>query len=94
MSRKNGTGNILFILSLLSQNLTGFETLGCAKKIQIKVDCFTEARVAHWYAICFEPGGPGFKSLQELLVLNKKEELHHEEYPYLKRRSVHTERPA
>ena len=31
--------------------------------------------VAHWYAICFVPGGPGFKSQQgrELLILNKKE---------------------
>ena len=48
----------------------------------------------HWDAICLVPGGPGFKSRQgrELLILNKKEseiqELHHEEYPYLKRRSV------
>ena len=27
--------------------------------------------VAHWYAICFVPGGPGFKSRQgrELLLL-------------------------
>ena len=27
--------------------------------------------VAHWYAICFAPGGPGFKSRQgrELLIL-------------------------
>ena len=31
--------------------------------------------VAHWYAICYLPGGPGFKSRQgrELLLLNKKE---------------------
>ena len=31
--------------------------------------------VAHWYVICFSPGGPGFKSRQgrELLILNKKE---------------------
>ena len=30
---------------------------------------------SHWYAICFVPGGPGFKSRQgrELLILNKKE---------------------
>ena len=31
--------------------------------------------VAHWYAICFVPGGPRFKSWQgrELLILNKTE---------------------
>ena len=31
--------------------------------------------VALWYAICFIPGGPRFKSWQgsELLILNKKE---------------------
>ena len=37
--------------------------------------CLYQSTVAHWYAICFIPGGPRFKSRQgrELLILNKKE---------------------
>ena len=29
--------------------------------------------VAHWYVICFSPGGPGFKSRQGTIFQNKNE---------------------
>ena len=29
--------------------------------------------VAHWYVICFSPGGPGFKSRQGMIFQNKNE---------------------
>ena len=36
---------------------------------------YNQSTVAHWYAICYVPGGPGLKSPQgrELLILDKKE---------------------
>ena len=37
-----------------------------------------QSTVAHWYAICFVTGGPGFKSRQgrELLIQEKKSAVH------------------
>ena len=43
--------------------------------VQLLISYLNRSTVAHWYAICLVPGGPGFKSPQgrELLILNKKE---------------------
>ena len=44
-------------------------------KTVLVLDSPNRSTAAHWYAICFVPGGPGFKSRQgrKLLILNKKE---------------------
>ena len=53
----------------------GFRRVSAMPTIFLETYKDYQSTVAYWYAICFIPGGPGFKFRQrrELLILNKKE---------------------